>query len=82
MTDRNFKRLCDATSRSAARHQKNSLAIGVAFIERYGATYSDADVDTLIDEFDYSGGTPLSLKKIDQLMANAGFPKLEGKSHD
>lgn len=49
-----------------------------AFTERYGATYSDVDCDSLIDILDYGGGH-VTLKIADEEMARCGKPPLIGR---
>lgn len=45
-----------------------------AFEERYGIHYSDIDEDWLIDCFDYGGGGLPTLERMDEMMAENGYP--------
>ena len=73
-----FQKICDDTARSARKHSMNIHKISEAFVERYGINYSDADVDWLIDQFDYAGGKRMTVAEIDAMMSEAGFPPLGG----
>lgn len=73
------QRLIDRACRSAIKHNEISRLITDAFMERYGATHSEADEDWLIDTLDCGIGPAVSLERCDKLMLEAGYPVLSKK---
>lgn len=63
-------------ARAAADHARLSGQVTDAFRDRYGVTHSDVDCDELIDALDYGTGPTPTLARCDELMKEAGAPKL------
>ena len=80
MTGAQFTRLLQAAELAAMKHKEHADKITEAFEARYGLTYSEANMDNLIDALDYGFGWAqgnLTATKVDKAMAEAGHPKLE-----
>ena len=75
--NKKFSNLMRRTNTACNVHLQLSLEITVAFEARYGSTFSALDIDTLIKSFDYGGTFSLSVKDVDALMAEAGYPLIE-----
>lgn len=71
LTTKLLQRAADIAEKKASIQKE----LTKAFNERYGATYSDANCDYLIDTLDYIGGT-ISLKECDVQMNACGYPAL------
>ena len=75
-TDKQFLAECFKSASLAARHLEQNKKLSSLFEERYGINYSDANCDSLVECFDYTGSCP-SLKGIDAEMLLCGYPVLE-----
>lgn len=75
-------KLLKKASHHAAKSQSIRGQLDEAFNARYGATYSDADCDILIDTLDYLGGFNLTLKEVDAEMTRVGYPPIALKRKD
>lgn len=73
--DRQFQQVLTAAHLAAAEHANQQRRLAEAMEERYGATHSDADEDSLIDTLNYGIGAPVSVAECDGLMAKAGHQK-------
>ena len=74
-----FRRACTAARTQHLVQQE----LTKFFTDRYGTTYSDLDLDCLIEAFDYSGDeTAPTLKQVDETMTLAGHPPIEGGTND
>lgn len=83
MTDpRKFAGLMRRTATAASKHQKLFDELAELFEERYGSNWNDAQIDGLIDKFDYNGGDVPSMRELDRIMEDEGFPVLEEKKND
>lgn len=70
-----FQRKLTQTANAAEKHMRLLFEVGEMFKERYGAHYSDHDVDSIIDVLDQSGGH-LTVAEVDKLMSEKGFDVL------
>lgn len=75
MTDKEFQSLLNRGAKIAAKAYEVHQELTKAFEDRYGTTYSDVDADEIIDILDYQGGK-ITVKEVDEIMANTGNPKL------
>lgn len=66
------------SARLADQRLKAQKQLTEAFEDRYGATYSDADCDSLIDILDYHGGY-VDLRMADDYMRSCGYVPLKKK---
>lgn len=82
LTKRQFQSLLKRAAKIAAVRADVQDQLSAAFNERYGATYSDVDADSLIDILDYHGGTVPTVDECDAIMENCGAPRLTAKDRD
>ena len=74
-------RLLQRAADIAAKKSDIQSDLSKAFRQRYGATYSHADCDYLIDTLDYHGGC-ITLAECDAQMHACGYPALTRPTGD
>lgn len=77
LSDAKFQALLNRASKAAREHDMAVRAAHDAFVERYGATYSDVDADQIIDILNYQGGV-ISVGDCDTAMTERGCPPRKG----
>lgn len=74
--DAEFKDALSEASDHGTAYNVALSKVNTMFEERYGCTYSDADVEHLIDSLDYDC-TVLTVEECDEYMSKSGHPKRE-----
>lgn len=70
--------LIKRTFNASVKHQRAMNELWAAYLDRYGTTPNDLDLDEIIDVTDYGqGASNVALKRLDDLMTKAGFPPIK-----
>jgi hypothetical protein len=76
--DKQFKKI----AKIAFDFSIQSAKFDEMFTERFGIHYSELGIDQLIDSLNYGSGLNMSLSKLDKLMEDNGYPKIEEEEDD